>query len=308
MFRATACVLALAIVSGAVGQTRPVQWMSSPADAIKVAKRTQKPLLFFVPGQDLGDLDDQQQVVLRDAFVRDYIGDRFIGARLTRSTNNADLFTKWNAPTKYGQYMLVVTPSGDLVGQIGAEVIARKDQFIGALTGNFRKYRSALYEKELLPQFQGEKLNRNNISKALGYIKSFIITDADKMLGEFAARTDIDKGTRKRVYETLAELSTNAAVASLAKAAESDTDAQAALKKVTPAAAAQLAESALVVNGEVRVYVYEAVAAVAKVRDAKPARFWETADAEAKQAEIERVAKEIREDAGKWNERWADIR
>ncbi len=307
MLRATAVLIVLSIVSGAVAQTRPVQWISNPGDAVKLAKRTQKPLLFFVPGEDLGDLEDQQQVVLRDPLVRELIGDRFVGARLTRSTNNAELFTKWNAPTKYGQYMLVVTPDGDLIGMIGAEVVARKDAFLGALTNHFRSYRSSLFEKELLPEFKREKLNRNNVSKALGYIKAFIITDADNALVEFLGR-ELDDGTRKRVYETLAELSTDAAITALAKAAESDPVAATAMKKVTPAAAAQLATSALVVNGEVRVHVYDAITSVAKIRDAKPARFWETADEGPKQEEIKRVSELVKEEAAKWNARWGSIR
>lgn len=47
MLRATAVLIVLSIVSGAVAQTRPVQWISNPGDAVKLAKRTQKPLLFL---------------------------------------------------------------------------------------------------------------------------------------------------------------------------------------------------------------------------------------------------------------------
>jgi hypothetical protein len=310
MTRIAAWLVLLGLASTASAQV-PIQWIETPERGVAMAKRTQRPLLFYVPGDsdsDDSDLEDAQQRSFRDARIRTFVRERYIPVRLTRSNATRQLLSELNVTTGFGMFLLVVTPDGNVVGRIGPSVVAQQPQLLEALVTRFREYRDKLLADQLAPQLENKTLDDGQVRRALAKIREFLILTADDTVAALLQRPDLDDALRSDVYQTLSTLSTKASAEALLTAAATDEAAQRVLKRCTPAAAEHMLPALIDDDGRLRWHVYEAVAAICDIDDTKSRRFWQIADSERTQREIDRVTRRVQQSARAWREQYAAVR
>lgn len=301
----------LTAAQSAVRADNPIQWMSDLQEGVRTAKRTQRPILFYVPGsrEDRGsDLRSYMVETFRDRMVNEIVWSRFVPVRLQRSNENLQMLAKLGAPVAVGLYLAVVTPDGELVGVISPLQAANPQTLVEGLTDLFRKYRTDLFTRELGRMLEDPESKPAQIAYALRLIRQFLIVEADDSVVRVLERDDLTDGLRGDVYETLAVLSTKASVKALLKRAADDPLARRALGQCTPGGAEALLPGLRSDDPELASDVYAAVVAICRVPEAKGPAFWKNAGDEDKQREIERVEKRVTERAERWRSRVADIR
>lgn len=289
----------------------PIQWESNTQRGIDIAEHTQRPLLFHVPGDDDGDdsgLEDAQDLVFRDERVRTYVGRRFVPVRLPRSLGTERLLRELDVSARFGLIMVVVTPNGELVGRIDPGDATTPRRFLEELAPLFRKYRNELFASELKPRLTTRELDASEVSDALEKVNQFVILDADDTLVELLDHPDLRPLTRTDVYATLATLSTEASIQALLAAAHDNDGARDALAECTPAGAERMLPAMRNDRGNVRPYVYAAVAEICELDTAKSKLFWRTAAPSEQQAELSRVSDRVEEVAERWKEQIGELR
>jgi hypothetical protein len=304
------CVVAGVAAPAVLGQN-PVQWLASPEQGIAIAQRTQRPLLFYVPGDiesEDSDLERAQKRSFRDETVTAFIRARYVPVRLPRSNTDEEMLHKLGVYVRYGLFLVVVTPTGQLVGTIQPGEVAQTRQLVERLAELFRRYRNELFAKKLQPQLAAENLDMRRVREALWRIREFDILKADETVTELLDRPDLDERMRVAVYSTLASLSTQKSVQALLDAAESDKFARQALKSCTPMGAWYMLGALTNDYGRVRLYVYRAVARICGIRDTKSDYWLENARPKYLQKELERVRTAVERVAQNWRRRYGALR
>ncbi|MEW6249678.1 MAG: ERAP1-like C-terminal domain-containing protein [Planctomycetota bacterium] len=291
----TAFVLVSASLLGLAAEAQvPIQWSSNLDRSFTNAQRSLRPLLFYVPATNAGaedDLDDAQQRVFRDPLIVGLVGERFVPVRVSRSTTSLPFLRSVGAPTLYGGYLLVVAPSGEPVGVIGPAAAANPSALARALTARFREYRTALFKDQYQELLEDPGAAPAAIERALRVVREFIITAADDSVLKLLQRRNLPANLRTVAYETLAILSTPRSIDALFTAARSrQQPAVRALARATPAAIERLLPELELDNEPGRLATaYSAVAAIARVPNPRPARFWNSDNERVKERELERV-------------------
>ena len=289
----------------------PIQWMTDVQEGVRTSKRTQRPILFYVPGSRRdrdSSLRSYMLASFRDRMVNDIVWARFVPVRLQRTNENLQMLEKLGAPVTTGLYLAVVKPEGQLVGVISPLDAANPQTLVAGLTDQFRKYRTELFTNELGRSLADPEAKPAQIAHALRLIREFLIVEADESVVRVLDRSDLTNALRSDVYETLAVLSTKASVGELLKRAKDDPLARRELRKCTPGGAEGLLPGLRADDPELVSEVYDAVVAICRVPDPKAAAFWKSASNEDKQREFERVEKRVAERAERWRSRVADIR
>lgn len=301
----------LATTLTAARADNPIQWMPDVQEGVRVAKRTQRPLLFYVPGsRDDRDSNLRSYMVatFRDRMVNEIVWARFVPVRLQRTNDNLQMLAKLGAPVTTGLYLAVVKPDGELVGVISPLQAANPQTLVEGLTDLFRKYRTSLFTSELGRMLEDPESKPAQMSHALRLIRDFLIIEADESVIRVLDRDDLADGLKSDVYETLAVLSTKASATALLQRAETDKLARRELGKCTPGGAEALLPGLHADDPELAADVYAAVVAICRVSDPKGAVFWKNAGEDDKRRELERVEKRVAERAERWRSRVADIR
>ncbi len=110
-------VAVLALVGVVMGQN-PIQWVTDPEAGVETARSSSLPVLCFVPpsrDDERSETKKAQDDTFRNPVVREIVEHFFVPIMLPRSTDNMQMMADMGAPTAYGMYLAVVTPSGKLV-------------------------------------------------------------------------------------------------------------------------------------------------------------------------------------------------
>lgn len=272
----------------------PIQWVNDPEAAVRAARQRMLPIYFYVPAsrdqeREAENWEDAQKRTHRDARVEAVVNARFIPLRLQRGTQNDWFFQKVGVTNKVGRHGGVASPDLDLLERLTAPELLRATTLLRQLTSGFRKFRDQLYEKQLEPVIQEESAKPEKLNVALGYIRDYLITSADKDVIALLDR-ELSNATRVRVYETLAALSTRKCAAALLAHAAADPLAVRAMARCEPGAAPIIAAAMNSDYDELHVAAYNALCDILNLKSAKPESFWKTGRADEKAAEVRRVA------------------
>lgn len=287
-----------------------IKWIEDPKAAVEDAKKSARPILFYVLGRsDDRDDDierDQKRAMADDTVVR--LARRFVCCKLSRSRHR-DVLEGLGLKSEYQMYMVFVRPDGTLIDQLDGLGVAKTDTLQQKLAVVFRVYRKEYFNKELAPLLSEEKTKAAEIKKAFARIEEFTILDADAAIIALLKRPNVDKSILKSGQELLAALSTKPAVDYLLEAAgKGDEQAAKVLEKCTPGAAENMLPALDEDDEKLRLLVYTAVTKICRVKDAKPARFWEGKNEKVKADEIQRVKNLVEKVARRWKERYEEYR
>jgi hypothetical protein len=288
-----------------------IKWLDDPAAAAEQARKTKKPIMFYVLGRSDDRDDDIERDQKRAMADKTVVGlsKRFICCKLSRS-RHAELLKGLGGPREPQMYLVFADPAGKPIGDpVGSMAAGRADSLAQKLAAVFRVYRKALFEKELKATLEKTDAKPAEVKKALEQIDEFTILEADTAVIGVLKREGVDKATEKAGYALLARLSTKPAVEFLLeRAADKDAGALKALSDVTPYAASWMIPSLEGEDPDLRAAVYQAMAKVTKYDKPKPSRFWEGKNQKAISDEIQKIKKHVENVSGKWRDRYEEYR
>lgn len=281
----------------------PIQWLASAERGVALAQQSQRPILFYLPGDsdaEGSDLEDAQQITFRNALVQGFVQQYFVPVRLARSNRTKEYLREIGAPSTFGLYLLVVTPQGKLVGAIGPATAGAPEPLLQRLAQLFGEYRQTLFEDELKPLLEAEKRSTADIRRVLERVREFQIVTADAAVAELLGAEDVRGTLQQEMLRTLAALSTQRAVEALVIEADQNSTAREMLSQCNPAGAENMLDLLRDDDGQVRVFVYEAVRQICNLEKGKSRRFWQNAGPEQQEAELEQTKEAVREFAKQW--------
>ncbi len=288
----------------ALAQTGALNWRRDLQQAIADAQRTRMPLMFWITGGSSGDreedIEQDQRKTFRDPAVA-ATARKYIAVQISRSANK-DLLEKWQLPPRTTFEVVFTTPAGEVIDRLAPSGVGHPDSFRQKMNLVYTRYRGDLFRQEVQPKLTGDAAAPAEVDAALKLISDFRIREADATLIELAAREGIDAGLRQKLLGALADLSTPSAGKALyAAAAAGDQDASDALVRCDPPVAEQLLEKLDSEDPAERVFVYNVVTRICKVKSPKPDRFWEGTNEKIKSDEMTRVKKAVEKAARDWS-------
>lgn len=308
MKRACAAIAAgLWLAASAFGQgaDSTIQWISDPARGVAAAKKADKLVLFWVPGSSTENdskLENAQSRVFRDPLVKSIVAERFVPTRLSRSSDNAATFQKLGLPQDYGLYLAVVNPQdGTLVDRITAEAVADEHTLATKLTEAYRSRGQSAFDA-YAKQLEAAEVEPGVVEAAIGVVDRYTVTGADNSLIKLLENSRLSDALRKRIFDTLAKLSTKEAVAALLQNAKDSKAAADALMKIEPGGAAHLLEAIAGEDPELMLIAYKAAAKATKLPSPKVDRFFSGKNERAINEEKQRVIQHVRRVAARWEE------
>lgn len=292
-----------------------IRWLDDPKAAVDQAKKTHRPIIFYVLGRTDDrddDIERDQKRALADPLVTE-LSKRFVCCKLSRSRHR-DVLESLKLRSEYQMYMVFVRPGGGLIDQLDGLGVSKKDTLAQKMAAVFRVYRKELFEKELKPVLAASDAKPADVKKALEMIDEYTIVDADRAVIDLLKREGVDKSTEKAGYGLLAKLSTKPAVDFLLeKAADKQalgpkTAALKVLGDCTPGGAELMLPALDGEDAELRLAVYQAVAKITRAKDVKQPRFWEGKNERAMSEEMQRIKKHVESVARKWRDRYEEYR
>lgn len=294
----------LAMAGGAAAQSgRSIQWMQDVQEGVSIARKTKRPLAFYVIGRtkDRPNVEDEHRRSFQDRTVV-RLARYFVTVRLLRS-QHLDLVRQWRGVGENANLDIVFTrPDGQELGSISSGGAAQPDSLAQAMHNALMAYRKQLYDEELRTRLEDEKTPAAELREALKLVGELLVFDADQSLARLVQRESLDPGLRKQVYDVLAELSTPVAVQALRERALTDAAAADALGRCTPAAAERLLEDLDSQEPGRHLLAYKAVTKICRIRSVKPDRFWEGANEKLRREEIQRVRELVSAAAKRWSQ------
>lgn len=312
MFRLLVTVMAgVCLTASAAAQTRPIQWLSNVGRGVSQAKRVGRPIMFYVcgsGGDEEDDLEDAQQEAFRDPLVVGIAAERFVPIRLARSNQTKELLEQLGAPTKYGHYVLLVTPEMKVLGTVQAGQATEASTLARQMTAAFRKFRKELFERELKPVLEKEDSPPADVLKVLKKIEELLILEADESVVKLAGREGLSANVQKRAYDLLATLSTAKCARALLEAAPNDKLAERALGRCEAGVAVELIPALDSEQFGEFVVAYEALVKICKLGKKKSRGFWKGDNQRLIDEELDRVEQAARETARRWKARYEAYR
>jgi len=296
------CLLMTVDGSAAAQSGRSLQWLQDVQEGVSIARKTRRPLAFYVIGRskDRPDVEDEHRRSFQDRVVL-RLARYFVTVRLPRS-QHLDLVRQWRGVGENANLDIVFTrPDGQELGSISAGGVAQPDSLAQAMHQALTLYRQQLYDEELRTRLEDEKTPAAELREALKLVEELLVFQADQSLARLVQRESLDAGLRKQVYEVLAALSTPAAVQALRDQALSEDAAAEALARCTPAAAERLLEDLGGEDAARHLLAYKAVTKICRIRNVKPDRFWEGSNEKLRREEIQRVRELVSTAAKRWN-------
>ncbi len=304
---ASAATLAGLMASLAVGQT--LRWSMNFEQAVALAQRTHKPLMVYIVSRT-GDRDDDMEASQKRAFRNPIVAEvarRFVAVKISRSRYRP-LLKKWGLPPRTNLEVVFVRPDGTLIDRLSPSGVGDADAFVEKMVLVFRAYRQAFYEREVRPALTGAEAKPRDILRAIKWIRDFNIQSADRDLVVLLDR-NLPDSVRRKIYDTLAQLSTRPGVKALLERAKSgDKQAASALSRCTPEAAEWMLDDLGGPDTQAHLLVYHAVTKICRIPRVKPDRFWQGKVERLKREEIERVRRIVRDVAKKWRARYGRLR
>ncbi|MBU0641104.1 MAG: hypothetical protein KKB50_19770 [Planctomycetes bacterium] len=302
-----AIILALAAAAAAVAQQpRTIPWQLDVQQSIALAKQHNRPLMFYVLGsssrRDNRIERDQKRSFADPRVVQ--LSLRFVPVKLSQYQHR-DLLTGWGLSEHSNMVVVFVTPTGERIDEIGAAGVANADSFAQKIHLVYNFYRQKMYDQELREKLQNANTGSADLRSALKLVGDMVIEKADADIIKLLERPQLDAAVTKQCYDVLAVLSTNASVDTLlAQATGPDAKtaktASSALTDCTPGAAEYLLTALKGDDLNARVVAYQAMVKICRLRNVKPARFWEGDNERVQAEEIKRVEEIVVNLARKW--------
>jgi hypothetical protein len=303
MMRAFAVLAALAVSGCALAQSgRSIQWMQDVQEGVSLARKTKRPLAFYVIGRtkDRPNVENEHRRSFQDRTVL-RVARYFVTVRLLRS-QHLDLIRQWQGVNENANLDIVFTrPDGRELGAISAGGVAQPDSLAQSMYNALTLYRQQLYDEELRARIEDGQTPPAELRDALRLVNELLVLNADQGLARLVQRESLEPGLRKQAYEVLAELSTPTAVQALRERAASDPLAADALGRCTPAAAERLLEDLDSEDAGRHLLAYKAVTKICRIRNVKPDGFWEGANEKLRSDEIQRVRELVSAAAKRWS-------
>ena len=288
--------------AGLAQSINEVPWARDVKQAIALAQRTKRPLLFYVTAsrEDRdNNLEHAQARAMADPKVQRWMH-QFVLVRLSRSANR-DILEQVGLHEAANMEMSFTAPDGKKLDTLSAGGVAQKDSLLRKLQLVFNAYGQMMFDSELRPILVKQDATPKELREPLQRIQEFHITGADTYVAQLLDRAGLDKQTTDLCYAVLAALSTKASVDKLVeRSGQNDRAATAALAKCTPAGAQLMLAHLVDKEGFIRLDVYKAVMQICGMKDRKSDRWWEQAKENSLRDEIERVKREVTEVAEQW--------
>lgn len=294
----------------AVAQYNSIRWGTDPRAAVAEAQRTMRPLMVYArpsSHERNDDIENDQKRAFRDPRVL-RLAERFVTLRLSHSQHR-DLLKEFGLPDRASLEMSFVMPDGFVLGRLSVGGVAQTDSLVQKLTLVLQAHRQRLFEKEVKPKLENAEAKPDELKLALQLVGQFRMTVADGSVAGLLDREKLTPEVRLLACDVLAALSTKAAVTKLLELSRvGDELATKALEKCTPAGAElMLVElrpaGTPTATGDVEPFdypVYKAVTKICRIRQVKPARFFEKASARVQEQELERIRKLVTDAAQRW--------
>jgi hypothetical protein len=304
LFLLCSTISIVALPGLAFGQSQGIEWQRDVDAAVALAKRTERPLMFYVVGSTSDrpdDVEKDQRRSFRDARVMQQAR-RFVPVRLARS-QHVDQLKKWGVNPNANLDVIFTWPDGTRIDQISASGAGIPESFAQKMAMVFNQYRNEVFAQKLRPMLDNPEATAREIRAALKQIDDFLILAADGTLASLLEREKLDPGVKPDIYKTLANLSTPTAVDALLKAARAgDQNAIKVLDDCTPEAAERMLDDVGSSEPARHLLAYKTVTKICRLKNVKPDKFWDGVNQRVKDAEIERVRNEVRHIAGRWKE------
>lgn len=305
-----AVVLAVGAGTGLAQSSGGIQWQNNPQQAVALAQRTQRPLMFYVLASSR-DRDDRLERAQRRALADPRVlrlAQRFIPVRLSRSRHR-DLLEQLHLRPSANMEMSFVAPDGSRLDSISATGVANADSLAQKLALVFNFHRQRVFDRDLRPVLENKEAKPAELQAALNRIQEFTILGADSAVVKLLGRENLDPKTASLCYDVLAHLSTKIAVEKLldlsfngnAKAANT-------LTKCTPAAAEMMLPQIVLEDGAIRVDIYRAATRICRIKKVKSDKWWAKAEGRRRQHEIDRVKEIVAEVSKKWKAKYEEYR
>ncbi len=310
MTRRTAILLTVSLLLARSGYAQRLRWSMNFEQAVAVAKKTHKPLMVYIVGRT-GDRDDDMEASQKRAFRNPLVAEvarRFVPVKISRSRYRP-LLEQWGLPRRVNLEVIFVRPDGTLIDRLSPSGVGDAQTFVEKMVRVFRVYRQGFYEQQIRPKLTADDVKPRDILRAIRWIRDFNILTADRDLVRLLDRPDLSESVRRKIYDTLAQLSTRPAVEALLKRAKAgDKHAAAALSKCTPEAAEWMLDDLGGPDMQAHLLVYHAVTKICRVPKPKPDKFWNVKIERLKREEIQRVRRIVRDVAKKWRARYGELR
>lgn len=307
-FLAPALLLACGVA--AAGAQERVRWGNDVEAGIATAKRTMKPLMFYVTrasDRRDEDLERDQKRAFNDARVAE-TAKRFVCVQLSASQNR-EMLDRWKQPRDYYMYVLFATPEGDLLGQLGAMDVTSAEAFTRKMVTVFRQYRKQIYDQQVKEKLTSGKATPGEVKKSLDFIREMAVIEADGDVVKLLDAKGVEDRQKVQIYDTLAYLATKPATTALFERAKAgDAAAAKALNGAEPGAAEHLLAALDDSDPAVVRTAYEAIAKMCRVKDIKPARFFENSNERLVKDELQRVKKQAERVVKRWKEQYEEYR
>lgn len=315
MKRTIALVLASVATATVVGQNKGIPWIRDLEKGIALAKKTDRPLMFYVEGETR-TTDDQRSYSddIRKAFQNQqvlYATRNFVPVTVVRSRGDLKKFFE-NLRVGEGvtQQIVFATPAGERIDDFRAwdqpGSLAQKASLV------FRGYRKQLFDAQIKPKLEDKKTTPTELKKALKQVEDFSIVEADQSLIGLLQNARLDAEAHKMALSALAECSTPAAVEFLLKQSvspeKSAAAALAALEKCTPGAAKEMLKAFNGDDAPLKLSAYKAMVKICKIPNPKPDKFWEGKADKPLADEEARVRKEVEKNADRWQKNYGQYR
>lgn len=272
-------------------QQASVKWVDNSEAGVAAAQKSNLPILFLVLPRSEAEATDKNETAdsFKDPAVIRLVGERFVAVRLKRSREAEVLLKRLDASNAPDGSVVVATPSGAGVGVIAANDVQNAQRLVQKLAEAFAKYQAKVLADLVAPVLDNEDAKPEALLESLRLAKKLELSGADKAIMHLLDRKKLTDDVRSSVYDTLAALSTERAVAKLFDAALQDKKAADALRLCTPAGAAALLPALKLDDRKELALAYDVLITICSIDEAKPAAFWQDDDKKSQEAEIERI-------------------
>ncbi len=308
--RWTLVLVGMLVVSSAVAQTRPIQWISNASQGVAAAQRAGMPVMFYISGeggQDNSDLERDIQRTFRDKLFVAVATEHFVPVRLPLSTETEKIMAQIGAPKGVRLSVVCATADGKLLGILRPGQLQDPQTAAQQLMQLFSQYRSNLYQSEVQPVLEDENAKPADLMKALKKIEKYTMLDADAGLAKLLEGDNLTKTLKKRVFGALAKLSTTPAVTTLLKHATTDKTAALALQRCEEGAGDELATALDSEDFNEFLAAYTAITKIFKLK-AKPKGFWSGQNERLIAEEIQVAREAATNGAKQWDETFGKYR
>lgn len=298
------CML-VALTAGSAWAGPGIRWSLQIEQGVAYAKKTNKPIMFYVKGSsggddDIEDYERDHKHSFSDPVVYDLSKD-FVCLQLSRSRYRS-LLEQWQMSPRTNLDIVFTDPTGKKLDMIAGSAITNPASLASKMRQVRRHWADQLFNDQVRPVLQKEAATPKELQDALDLIIEYGMTSADQAVIKLLDGK-LDPRTAAKGMDALAAISSKDAVTALVDRAKAgDKLAEKALGDCTPDAVQYLLPFLGGDDPALHLIAYHAITKICKIQGPKSDRFWSGPNVNARQKEIDRV----RELADRYVKRWKE--